>query len=142
MTLRALLFIALCIVSITGCAPKTLYLWKNYDDKLYTHYKDPANNDEFIEALREVIIEGEEAGKVPPGLYAEYGFALFEKGSFPEAARYFKLESDKWPQSRVLMAKMIRNAEQRASVKKQGEKAASAAETVKTAASAAEGGSK
>jgi hypothetical protein len=141
MTPRALLFIALCIVSIAGCAPKTLYSWNNYDEKLYQHYKDPANNDEFVEQLREVISEAEESGKVPPGLYAEYGFALFEKGSYPDASRYFKLESDKWPQSRVLMAKMIKNVEQRASVKKQGDKAASP-EAVKTATAAAEGGSK
>jgi len=48
---------------------------------------------------------------VPPGIYAEYGFALYEKGNFPDAIKFFKLESDKWPESRVLMAKMIRNAE-------------------------------
>lgn len=110
--LRLFLFSCLAII-VTGCAPKTRYAWNNYDAKLYQHYKNPAEYDQFIEHLKEVIEDSEESGKVPPGLYAEYGFALYEKGNYQEAAKYFKLENDKWPESRVLMAKMIQNAQMR-----------------------------
>lgn len=102
----------LCVTVATGCV-QTRYAWKDYDQKLYQHYKDPAQYDAFVEQLKVIVIEGEEAGKVPPGLYAEYGFTLYEKGRFEESAKYFKLESEKWPESRVLMAKMINNAELR-----------------------------
>lgn len=99
-------------LALVGCTPKTKYAWHDYDNNLYQFYKNPANLDEFIEHLQEVIEEGESEGKVPPGIYAEYGFALYEKGKFDEAAKYFKLENDKWPESRTLMTKMIQIAQQ------------------------------
>lgn len=106
------LFLCVCFLTfVTGCAPTTRYTWNDYDNKLHKHYKNPAEYDQFIEQLKEVIESGEEDNKVPPGIYAEYGFALYEKGSYTEAAKYFKIENDKWPESRALMAKMIQNAQ-------------------------------
>jgi hypothetical protein len=60
--------------------------------------------------LREVISEGEISGKVPPGVYAELGYLLYEKGSSVEAIIYFQKEYDKWSESQPLMVKMINNA--------------------------------
>ncbi len=111
-TIKRLCVLSLSVAVMSGCV-KTRYAWLDYDQKLYQHYKEPANYDQFIEQLRVIVVDGEASGKVPPGLYAEYGFALYEKGRFEEAAKYFKVESDKWPESRVLMAKMINNAETR-----------------------------
>ncbi len=106
------------ILMMTGCV-QTKYAWHNYDQNLYDHYKNPAEYDQFVESLKEVIEDGESEGKVPPGIYAEYGYVLYEKGNFPEAINYFKKEQDKWPESKVLMAKMINNAQKRST---QGEK--------------------
>lgn len=94
------------IVLITGCAPPSRYVWENYDQKLYDHYKNPAEYDLFVEGLKNTIGKGDESGKVPPGIYAEYGFALYEKGKIQESIIYFQKEHDKWPESRVLMSKM------------------------------------
>jgi hypothetical protein len=106
--------VLVCIFSfMTGCAPKTRYTWNGYDEKLYQHYKNPTEYEQFIENLQNVIDEGTGSGTVPPGIYAEYGFAMYEKGNMPEAARYFKMESDKWPESRFFMNKMIQNTEKR-----------------------------
>jgi hypothetical protein len=113
MTFQRLFLYSCLLVFAAGCAPKTRYAWNEYDNKLYEHYKNPAEYDQFIRHLKEVIEDGEAAGKVPPGIYAEYGYALYEKGDFQEAASYFKLENDKWPESRVLMTKMIQNAQMR-----------------------------
>jgi hypothetical protein len=123
------LLICLCLIVFTAGCTSTRYAWNGYNDKLYQHYKNPAEYDEFVEHLKEVIEVGEESGKVPPGIYAEYGFALYEKGKFPEAANYFKLESDKWPESRVLMAKMIKNAQTRG---KQGKQPNQTSDSIKS----------
>lgn len=104
--------LSICLATVSGCV-NTRYAWNDYDQKLYHHYRDPVKYDEFIAQLKEIIADGEESGRVPPGLYAEYGFTLYEKGDFPESSQYFKLESDKWPESRVLMTKMISNAQLR-----------------------------
>lgn len=99
-----------------GCAPTSRYAWKNYDQKLYDHYKNPAESDQFVEDLKNTIEEGDESGKVPPGIYAEYGFVLYEKGKIQECLIYFQKEHDKWPESRILMSKMSANAQKLNSV--------------------------
>ena len=98
------------MIGLSSCYTP-IYTWKNYDDKLYQHYRNPAENEKFIEGLKETIVAGEETGKVPPGIYAEYGYALYEKGDYSEAVIYFQKEHDKWPESRLFMLKMISNAE-------------------------------
>jgi hypothetical protein len=98
------------LVALAGCAPKTRYTWNNYDGSLYQFYKNPAEHEELLARLRTIIDAGEKAGNVPPGIYAEYGYALYEKGSYADASKNFKLEQDKWPESRFLMEKMIRIA--------------------------------
>ncbi len=71
-----------------------------------------------MEDLKTVVLQAEQAGKrVPPGVYAEYGYALYEEGQYGPAIEYFKKEHEQWPESRVLMEKMIRNAQRQASVK-------------------------
>jgi len=144
MTFQRLFLYSCLIVFAAGCAPKTRYAWNGYDNKLYQHYKNPDEYDQFIEHLKGIIEEGEEAGKVPPGIYAEYGFALYEKGDFQEAARFFKLENDKWPESRVLMPKMIQNAQMRGKRGKQPDQAVvpSGSEPANAAISEAKGAPK
>lgn len=107
-----LLFFALCILlaSASGCAPSRKYAWGNYDATLYSHYKNPNKKEAHLERLREIVQNAETEDKVAPGLYAEYGYALYEFGKIPEAITYFEKEKAKWPESNVLMQKMIRNA--------------------------------
>ena len=50
-----------------------------------------------------------EKDRIPPGLYAEYGYALFEAGRLDEALTYYQREREEWEESRVFMDKMIRN---------------------------------
>lgn len=104
--------IAVTILMITGCV-QTRYSWQNYDQKLYNHYKNPAEYDQFVEDLKDIMEKGEDSGKIPPGIYAEYGYVLYEKGNFSEAINYFKKEQDKWPESNVIMTKMINNAQKK-----------------------------
>lgn len=99
----------------SACAPRTIYNWNGYDDRLYRHYKNPTDRQTWVESLKTTILESENEGlKPPPGIYAEYGFALFEEGRAKDAVVYFQKERDQWPESRFLMEKMIRNAESRA----------------------------
>jgi hypothetical protein len=94
-----------------GCAQNTMYRWGGYDEALYDHYKNPQRREEYVAKLSG-IIEAAEAngGVVPPGCYAEYGWALYEEGRATEAVVYFEKESKRWPESRPLMEKLIRNA--------------------------------
>jgi hypothetical protein len=76
---------------------------------LYRHYKDPQDKAKNLENLKEIIENAEKEDRVPPGLYAEYGYALYETGIISEAIVNFEKEKAKWPESNILMEKMIRN---------------------------------
>lgn len=117
-----------------ACVPATRsYSWGNYDQALYRHYKAPGERARFVEELKVVILQAEQAGqKMPPGLYAEYGYALYEEGQRDGAVQYFGKEKALWPESQVFMDKMIQNA--------QRQPAAPAG--AKGEAAAAEGGAK
>jgi hypothetical protein len=106
------LALALCA---GGCAgPTSYYHWGRYNETLYAHYRAPQQREAWIEGLKTTILEAEQADrKMPPGVYAEYGYALFEEGLTAEAIVYFQKEKALWPESRFLMDKLIRNAEQR-----------------------------
>jgi hypothetical protein len=116
MSLRHALAALALAASMSACASKTtLYHWGGYDQQLYRHYKQPQDRTTFVEALRTIILEAEEGGRrVPPGMYAEYGFALHEEGRFQDAIAYYRKEQALWPESRTFMDKMIRNAERSA----------------------------
>lgn len=108
--------VALCAAALalasTGCAPRTLYYWGRYDDALYSHYRNPQDRVAYVESLQTLILEADQRGlRVPPGVCAEYGYALYEQGRPQEAVPWFQREREQWPESRVLMDKMIRNAQ-------------------------------
>jgi len=51
-------------------------------------------------------------------LYAEYAFALQETGRTDEAVIYFGKEKEKWPESTVIMDKMLRNVQRQEEIRK------------------------
>jgi hypothetical protein len=103
---------ALAALACAACqAPTALYHWNGYDDALYRHYRQPQDREAYVASLRATIDGAREKGqRVPPGIYAEYGYALYEEGRAQEAIPWFELEARDWPESRILMQKMIRNA--------------------------------
>ena len=112
-TLLASCALVLVFGILQGCGPSRKYAWGRYDATLYAHYKNPQDKEAYLEHLGEIVQNAEAKDSVPPGLYAEYGYALYEFGKIPEAIAYFEKESAKWPESNVLMQKMIRNAKRR-----------------------------
>jgi hypothetical protein len=107
-----LTLVAAAALLALGCAPQTKYTWGGYDEVLYAHYKAPQDHEAFVAALKTVIVQSEAHGNsVPPGCYAEYGYALLEEGQSADAIVYFGKERDKWPESRALMDKMVAYAQ-------------------------------
>jgi len=107
-----LLLAAFAAAAAAGCAPQRAYLWGDYDSVLYSHYANPQDTERYVERLGQIVQKAEvEKDKVPPGLYAEYGYALFEAGRLDEAITYYKKEREQWEESQVFMDKMIRNTQ-------------------------------
>ncbi len=103
---------ACLLAAAAGCATPTKYPWGNYDEALYSFYKNPDKHQEYVAALKTIILESERKGyTTPPGIYAEYGYALYEEGSAPQAIAYYRKEMAAWPEARTFMEKMIVAAE-------------------------------
>lgn len=114
------LLLTAVLLTVSGCAGNRMYAWGNYDETLYAHYKNPQDHEKHLEKLKALVTEAETTGggKVPPGLYAEYGMALYEAGQTDEAVKYFGKEKEKWPESAVIMDKMVRNVQRQEEIRK------------------------
>ena len=101
------LSVLLIAILISACA-QTKYHWGGYENALYRYYKSPVELENLTEELAGVIAQGERDGKVPPGVYAEFGYVLLIQGKSREAITYFKKEKKLWPESARLMDIMIK----------------------------------
>ena len=106
--LRAAVAAAL-LLGVSACAtgPQPMYTWGNYDGELLKYYKGSLGTAEFAEKLYENVENAEVDGKVPPGLYAEYGYMALENGDTDTALVFFAKERDRWPESAFLMNSVI-----------------------------------
>lgn len=100
----------LSVFFLFGCATqKPMYSWGNYSSSLYKLKKDP--NDENLQNHKQVLVKIMEDSKennlrVPPGVYCEYGYLLLKEGKNDEAFRYFDLEEQTYPESRVFIQRL------------------------------------
>ena len=94
---------------LSGCVTTQKYNWGKYESSMYSYYKNPTKLDEYSGALDEIIKSSESGNKkVPPGIYAEYGYLQLQAGNNQEAIELFHLEEKSWPESKVFMEKIIK----------------------------------
>lgn len=100
---------------LAGCGHTSgLYDWGGYDDMLYRSYKNPETSAEMRVGIEAHLAEQEKINrKVAPGLYAELGTLYFQAGDRDRALQYYRKEEQAWPESRSLMAALIRSIERR-----------------------------
>lgn len=84
-----------------------MYSWGGYSAELLDYYKNPGEGAKFAERLEKDIENAEKKDRVPPGLYAEYGYMMLELGEVNTAVIFFTKEKDKWPESAHLMDTVI-----------------------------------
>jgi len=92
---------------LQACAPKPLYNWGGYNECVYAYcYKnDP---EKAYALLSETVTNAEKNNlRLAPGLCAEYGYLLYQRGEIGLAAQYFQKEAIAFPESAVLMNKLI-----------------------------------
>ncbi len=99
-------------ILLSGCAPGGLFYWGDYEDSLYQRYieHNPAQAEIY---LQQTIAEAEHNRyRMPPGVYADYGFMLYRRGDKPAAIAYFSKEKETYPESSALMTKLIERVRQ------------------------------
>ncbi len=101
-----------CVVAagLSACGATPLYR-SGYEDsleRLYIKTSPP----EAEERLRKIILDPDSKTRVPPGVYAEYGFLLLQRGDFAGAIANFENERRAFPESAPLMTKLIERSQQ------------------------------
>src|SRR5689334_4021944 len=94
---------------LSGCAAANppLYSWGNYESSIYARYtgNDPAQAQQYLEEVIQTAKSGN--GRVPPGVYADYGMLLYQQGRGAEAVEYFQKEAATFPEAAPLMTKLV-----------------------------------
>lgn len=107
--LTIFLLFAFCI-STTACI-QTMYHWGEYEDSIYK-MDIGASVEEQKEALLMIQTTIEEAegggGKVPPGVYAHYGYLMLKQGKNKEAKELFIKEKEHFPESAYFMDSLVK----------------------------------
>lgn len=109
---RTLFLVVAAVSLLAGCVTNNQkYDWGKYDASLYAYYKDPTKAGELAASLA-AVIEAADANrsKVPPGVYAEYGYLQMQQGKNQDAVTSFKQEETHWPESKIFMDQMIKVA--------------------------------
>lgn len=103
------LVVMFVIILLAGCATsqnRPSYVWQDYSSSLYSLKKTPTDTN--LKNHKEVLLAIMEESKskscrVPPGVYCEYGYLLLKDGKKEEALRYFDLEEQAYPESKVFI---------------------------------------
>ncbi len=110
---------ARCIVAllasagIQGCAA-TLYDWGRYENGLSAHYIGSDDGETRTELERTVTqLQQGDPRRIPPGVLADYGFVLYQRGEYERAIEYFQREAKLFPESAALMNKLIARVRER-----------------------------
>ena len=106
--MKILLTCLLIGLLVGGCAPtqSTTFYWGDYSETLYDFTKDPT--EETLAAhkaqLLLIIRKSPELGyRVPPGVYAEFGYILLKEGKEKEGLEYLDMEKGVYPEAVVFV---------------------------------------
>lgn len=100
-------------LSLIGCAngPQSLYSWGTYPQQTYLLLSVPEKTSpqEQIAKLEKDIEKAKSKNSaVPPGLYAHLGLLNLNLNNDLRAVEYFELERQVYPESTVLMDRLLR----------------------------------
>ncbi len=104
------ILIFMCLITLVGCVPPTLFNWGSYSSTLYSYKKDPTkkNLEEHKKSISHIIVDCERRRlKVPPGVNAELGYYLAKEGKINESKDYFFKEEKLYPESKVFVDKLL-----------------------------------
>ncbi len=97
---------------LSGCATPTLYSWGHYEELVYTSYAAPGkvSPEMQVEKLEQDYQEARATNKrMHPGFHAHLGYLYFQLGKVDQALQEFATEKAEFPESAVLMDRLISN---------------------------------
>ncbi|RLL34803.1 DUF4810 domain-containing protein [Acinetobacter cumulans] len=108
-----LLMSGLFLLSLVGCAttPKSLYSWGEFPQQTYLALSLPEKatpQDQVLKLEKDIERAKAKNLAVPPGMYAHLGLQYLNMNDTPRAIQYFELERQVYPESTVLMDRLLK----------------------------------
>ncbi len=102
------------IIVAASCSSSQLYHYENYNSLTYSYIKNP--NDETLNALLKVhekIITNPKGTREtpPPGMCADYGFLLIQKGEVEKGKQMLQKEIELYPESSIFVGLILKRFE-------------------------------
>lgn len=114
--MKKLILLGAVIGLFASCSTSTkaLYSWYDYEDATYQYSKKRTDElkVKMMEQYLKLIQKQNGTRKVvPPGLYAEYGYALYMGGKKEEGLDFLKQEIKLYPESETYISRIIKQLE-------------------------------
>jgi hypothetical protein len=110
--MKRVALLAPLMVLLTGCTAPTIYSWGQYEDLIYTSYTKPGkvSPEMQIEKLEADYQKARANNKrMHPGFHAHLGYMYVQLGKLDQARQQFQTEKAEFPESAVLMDRMLAN---------------------------------
>ncbi|MFD0976281.1 DUF4810 domain-containing protein [Salinimicrobium gaetbulicola] len=111
---KIILILTVAILAVSCTAPKQLYSWEKYEDASYNYIKksDEESLTTLLENYKKIISEQTGTRKaVPPGIYADYGFILLQKGEVAQGKDMLAKEIELYPESKIFIERILKLTE-------------------------------
>lgn len=109
--------VLVALAALGGCATQRgVYDWGGYPRSWSAYYLEE-NTDAGRQAVEQTVVRLQQQGdtaRVPPGLYADWGFVLYLRGDTERAVAAFEREAQLFPESAALMQRLVARVRQRA----------------------------
>lgn len=105
-----------CTSVFSSCVPQTmLYSWYDSENASYQYNKKHTEELQVALFKQYAKMDAKQKGLrkvVPPGFYAEYGYALVSSGKQEEGISFLKKEIQLYPESEAFVSRILKQIEQ------------------------------
>ncbi|MDR2927933.1 MAG: DUF4810 domain-containing protein [Cytophagaceae bacterium] len=113
--MKKIICLIFAVAALSSCVTqKELYDWKGYDDAVYAYTK--TTDEKSIENLMKVydrLIDNSGGTRQvpPPGICADYGYILIQKGKTEEGKALLVKETQLYPESKPFIDRILKRFE-------------------------------
>lgn len=110
--MKKYIYIFIVAFAFQSCStPKGLYSFDKYQKASYNYLKkaDEKSIDNLMKQYKKVINKQKGVLKItPPGLYADYGFFLIQRGELKKGKANLNKEIALYPESKIFIARILK----------------------------------
>jgi hypothetical protein len=109
--MKKYIFLFIITFAFSSCATKGLYSWDKYQQASYNYLKkaDEKSIDQIMKQYKKIIKKQKGTRLVtPPGMYADYGFFLVQRGDLKNGRVNLNKEISLYPESKVFIDRILK----------------------------------